>query len=223
MSKYSKAGLLGLLFISSVIHAADVEVLNKFDLKPRLKITSKDKKGKNKNITGRIKLKECKNKDFLAECDLQIRVFNHYAPVSIGFDDEKAKYSVYIHFFRADDAVKKAVFVFKTDSGKIQKSKTLEHIKPGKYRLRFLYSAEDKQVNLQFLDANKKDLINYNVSNIADFAIDSFFIRLTRTNSIGTIWYDPEEKNIFTRSFVGMEGGYKYMIEASVDNLFLKY
>lgn len=212
-----------MLCLNAGLYSADVEVLNKFDLNPRLKLASIGKNDKQKTITARLKLKECKNKDFLAECDLQIRAFNHYAPLSIGFDDKKAKFSVAIHFSCGDDAVRRAEFIVKQANGKTLKSKTLDHVKKGKYRLRFLYSAADKALTLQFSDKNKKNLIDYKVPEVANFAIDSFFIRANRTNDIGTIWYDPEAKNIFIRSFVGMEGGYKYMIETSVDNLFLKY
>ena len=72
MTKCNILGILLLLVLNSTANAADVEVLNKFDSNPKLKSTSNAPNDKQVQITSRLDLKECKNRDFKAELDIQI-------------------------------------------------------------------------------------------------------------------------------------------------------
>ena len=83
------------------------------------------------------------------------------------------------------------------------------------------YDAAKRVIKFSLLDAEGKPLFAMEeISVKGKFNLKEIQIAVANSeDEVSEISYDPDTKALFTRSYVGVEGEYAYMIEGTLDNI----
>jgi hypothetical protein len=203
------------------------QVSNRFDLRPEMHVAMSPTGSLGLNeMVATLPLPPTAGCSFVGDFDLTLETFNHYAPLKVGFANADCSVAALISFYRHDDGISKAHFELLSSGAPVQ-SAVLQYVDTtATYHIRFEYSNALQSFRAAMRNAKKESvLVTDWLAFSAPFDVRSFFIEGADRNDMGLVWFDPDANHIYVRSYMASEGSYNYlyMVEATLDNLVLRY
>jgi len=199
-------GILVSLSLAPLLMAEEV-IHKTFDLEPKLAFEKKDVGGTKEQhrhreqLTGILALHNVTNQSFVLEVRGTIHHIGHYCPLVLGFRHAESGQATTIRLYRGDHMLgAKVEYRQNADAKPFAQEVDARGLGNGRVTFRFQYNQQAQRLDINLFGSEGEAIAHFHFDDVTKMALDAFIIQTLRLQDVGTVWYDPEARELFVQS-----------------------